>query len=129
MQDFINNIVIEGVVVEPPSQIRTKSSGILLSVVVWHTINGVEMLFRAVSNSNAMKSFFKDLDRGHLVTFYGKALFLKRKENPQPFIIVSADSLRVLDVGLEYGTGLLENADLTAVNELKTLTLPWEVTD
>lgn len=128
MQDFINNIVIEGIVIDPPSQLQTNKSGIIASIMIWHTVATTEMVFRAISNNGFMKASMGKLERGSLVTFYGKALFLERKRDmKQPFIIVSVDNLRVLDVGLEFGIKLLEEADLEEVNEMHKAKLPWEL--
>ena len=126
-ENFINNITLEGVVVEPPSQIMTSKNGIAISVIVWHHTNGNEMLFRAMSNSSIAKSLMGNLNRGDLVTFYGAALFLKRrKDASQPFIIVSTYNIRSLNVDGDYGEKLLENANLSDVNKLAELKLPWD---
>lgn len=127
--EFVNQLVIEAVVVEPSSIAKTKK-GTRSSVVVWHSSRNTEMLLKVTCKRYDLNKAILELERGMVVTFYGEILFINRdSEYSRPFPILTIDRMRILDVDLSYGEGLLEKATLEDVNKLRTIKLPWEKQD
>ena len=119
---------MEGVIVDAPYEYMTTRRGVSYGVICYHKQNGIEMIFKVTAGSNnIIKGQIKKMEKGQIITFYGTVLFFKKTKGlAHQFIIVSPDRIRILDVDVDYGKGLLEEADLSEVEALKGVTLPWE---
>ena len=122
---FINQIVMEGVVADQ-SALYNSLKGRKAYTILWHKTNNQEMLVKAIS-SKLLRQAFLELEKGDIVTFYGYVIFIDRQtKNTKPFPVIIVDRMRVLETDRSLGLGLLEEADLKDLIDVKKLKLPWE---
>lgn len=123
--EFINNVIIQGVVVDIPYIVSSRL-GRRHTVPVWTKLLNVEMLIVVTATSD-VDLFVSEMERGDIVTISGRLFFANTNgeiNHQTPIILASL----IYDSGIDnsYGIEMLDKADLSKVKNVEKTKLPWE---